>query len=327
MNFRESPETGPRAALFACMRVVGMISLIASVGFAPGVASAGRHGDGGASVRDHRSDKSDKSDKSDSKSSGSVRDHRSDDHASVRDHRSDSVRDHRSSGSNGDGGVYVASSDDPVMMSDGGSSGSLSAYTGPTWRLEMGGVARRFRGPSFARSNTVETTSGEIASFDLVSGTPSPADTSTGAFAMRLTLPVSDHFYAGAEIELGGITRSPIRLMTDAMDIHISSRAMIGSGAVAGVRAQHGIAELDAELAGGVRMLSMTVRSRDALEEDPSQSEASIKGVVEARLRGALWVTQHVFLAAQAGAGVLDRGDLNVGLSLGIASRAYGARR
>lgn len=306
------------------MRIVGVVGLFASL-FAPTLATAGRHHDA-PEVRDHRSSSS-------SSSSDNVRDHRShdssDDGPKVRDHRShDSddaprVRDHR--GSSGSGGYYV--SDEPVYVSDGGPSPGFSSYTGPTWRLEIGGIARRFRGPAFNRSGSVETTYGDVANYDLASGTPTAGDTAGGAFAMRFTVPASEHLYAGGEVELGGLTRTPIQLMTDNNDIHVSSRSMVGTGVVVGARAQRGIAELDAELAGGLRILSMTMQSRDAMEEDPSETESSLTGVVEARVRGALWVAPHVYLAAQVGTSVLDRSDVNVGLSIGIASRAFGALR
>jgi hypothetical protein len=303
------------------MRIVRVVGALAFVGLAARSASAGKHHDS-PEVRDHRS--------SSSSDSGHVRDHRSSDsgHSEpvVRDHRGEDqpvVRDHRGGG--GDS-VYFAS-EEPVDVSEGGSSSSFGASRGPSWRFEIGGLARRFQGPSFARSGSVETTHGEMASYDLASGTPSAGDTAGGAFVMRFTLPASEHLYAGAEVELGGLTRSPVQLMTDSSDIHISQRSMFGSAMVVGARAQHGIAELDGEIAGGVRAVSMTMQSLDAVEGDPSASEHRLSGLVEARMRAALWVAPHVFIAAQAGTSLLDRSDVNVGLSIGLASRAYGAAR
>ncbi len=311
------------------MRQLGMIGLVASVALLPRLAAAGRHGDD-TSTRDHRSSSSsDSTHVRDHRSSDSshsepiVRDHRGDSAPTVRDHRGESsstVRDHRSD----DGGAYFVA-DDPVVVSDGGP--SFGSYSGPTWAFEVGGIARRFRGPAFARSGSVETTTGDVASYGLMSGPPETGDTAAGAFAMRFTLPASDHLYAGAELEIGGLTRSPIQLMTDSSDIHISSRSMVGSAAVFGARARQDIVEIGAELAGGVRVLSMTVQPVGAAEGDPSTTEHALTGLVEARLRGAVWVTPHVFVAAQAGANVFDRSDINVGLSIGLASRAFGATR
>lgn len=303
------------------MRIVGWVGLVVTVGFAPEIAVAGNRRDT-PQVRDHRShDKSDDGPK--------VRDHRSHDRDNdskpvVRDHRSEpAVRDHR--GSTSSGTSYIE--DDPVYVSDGGSPGFANLSRGPSWRLELGGLARRFQGPAFNRSGTVDTTSGTTASYDLASPTPTARDTAGGAFTMRFTVPASEHLYAGGELELGGLTRSPVRLMTDSPDVTISSRAMFGTGMVVGVRARHGIAELDAEVAGGVRVLSLSMQSYDAMEDDPSETESSLTGLVEARLRGIVWVSPHVYLAAQAGTSVLDRSDVNVGLSIGLASHDYGSAR
>lgn len=317
------------------MRQLGVIGLVASVALVPRLAAAGRHG-GDTNVRDHRSS-SDSTSVRDHRSSDSgnsepiVRDHRGDSAPVVRDHRGESdsnVRDHRGSdgGDGGDGGVYNGS-EEPVVLSDSGSPNPFANYSGPTWILELGGVARRFQGPSFARSGSVETTSGDVASYGLASGRPAVSDTAGGAFAMRFLVPANEHLYAGAELEIGGLTRSPVRLMTDSPDIHIASRSMIGSAAVIGARARHGIAEIGGELAGGMRVLSVTVQSFDAMEEDPSTTENTLTGIVEARLRGALWVAPHVYLAAQAGANVFDRSDVNFGLSIGLSARPYGATR
>jgi hypothetical protein len=73
--------------------------------------------------------------------------------------------------------------------------------------------------------------------------------------------------------------------------------------------------------------VSMSMQSHDAMEGDPSETESSLTGLVEARLRGVLWVSPHVYLAAQAGTSVLDRSDVNIGLSIGLASHDYGSAR
>lgn len=303
MKFCERPENGPCAAIPQDMRLLGPIVLVA---LAPGIALANHHS--GAEIHDHRSGSGD------AHPAPVVHDHRSssEEHATV-------VRDHRSPGGTG---AYV---DDEVIVDDGPapSSGFMSPH-GPSWTFEFGGVARRFRGPGFSRSGTVETTGGDNVGYGLASGASSDGDTAAGAFAMRATVPVSEHLYAGAELELGGLTRSPVQLMTDAPDIHISSRAMVGAAAVAGARARQGIAELDGEVAGGMRVVSMTVQSLDAGEDDPSATESSLSAEVEARVRGALWLSPHVFLAAQAGVGVFDQSDVNVGLSIGLAAHAFG---
>lgn len=315
------------------MRVLVVVGLVASVGVAPQLAEAGRHD--GPEVRDHRrgSDSSSGS----SHDAPTVRDHRrgsdNDSGPTVRDHRRDSdsgpvVRDHRGSNSSGGDATYFASSSDVEVIDSSPSSGPFANVQGPTWMFEAGGFAHRFRGPAFDKSGSIETFDGNMASYGLDGGTPSKGDTAAGAFQMRFVVPATEHYYAGVELGIGGLTRTPIRLMSDAADdLHISSQTLVGTNAVFGARARAGIAELDAEMAGGLRFVSMTVQQYGANEEDPSETEVSASGVVEARLRGMLWVAPHVFVAAQAGVGVFERSDVNIGLSIGLSSRPFGQTR
>lgn len=313
------------------MRLFVAASLVASVGVVPQLAEAGRHD--GPEVRDHRRG----NDSSSSSHEGPVvRDHRRDRDSSSSSSGNDGpvVRDHRrSSGSSGgstSGGsepAYFASSDVEVIDSSP-SSDPFANVQGPTWMFEAGGFAHRFRGPAFNKSGSIETFDGNMASYGLDGGTPSKGDTAAGAFQMRFVVPATEHYYAGVELGIGGLTRSPIRLMSDAADdLHISSQTLVGTNAVFGARARYGIAELDAEMAGGLRFVSMTVQQYGAAEEDPSETDVSASGVVEARLRGMLWVSPHVFVAAQTGVGLFERSDVNIGLSIGLSSRAYGQTR
>ena len=312
---------------------VVLVSATASTAFA-----GGRHGgsDDGPTVRDHRTHDSDSS-----HDAPTVRDHRTHDSDSashdaptVRDHRTHDdeprVRDHRGSSGGGDV-VYVDNSSSDVYISDGGGSSSgggnpFANMTGPTWHFELGGFASRFRGPSMNRHGSVETTWGDMADYGLSSGTPTDGDTAAGAFQMRFTVQASEHLYAGAELGIGGLTRTPIQLMSDP-DIHVSSRSLIVPTAVFGARTRAGILELDGEVAGGARIVSTTVQSVDAYEDDPSETESAIGGLLEARLRGIVWVSPHVYLAAQAGVGVLDHEDKQIGLSIGLSSRPFGNSR
>jgi hypothetical protein len=319
------------------MRVLAVVGLVASASvFAPQLAEAGRHD--GPEVRDHR--RGSDSSSSSSHDAPTVRDHRRDrDNDSgpvVRDHRRDNdsapvVRDHRGSSGSSDSGsdaTYFASSSDVEVIDNSPSSGPFANVQGPTWMFEAGGVAHRFRGPAFSHSGSIETFDGNMASYGLDGGTPSKGDTAAGAFQMRFVVPATEHYYAGVELGIGGLTRTPIRLMSDAADdLHISSQTLVGTNAVFGARARHGIAELDAEMAGGLRFVSMTIQQYGANEEDPSETEVSASGVVEARLRGMLWVAPHVFVAAQAGVGVFERSDVNIGLSIGLSSRPFGQTR
>ena len=101
----------------------------------------------------------------------------------------------------------------------------------------------------------------------------------------------------------------------------LGSRTMVDSAFVAGTRSRYGIAEIGAELAGGVRVLSTTIRPIDADlndEDSPSSNVTAVSPLLEARLRAAIWVSPHVFFAGQVGVSALDHDDVNVGLAVGI---------
>ena len=67
------------------------------------------------------------------------------------------------------------------------------------------------------------------------------------------------------------------------------------------------------------------MQSFAAGEDYPSETENAVTALVEARVRGALWVSPHVFLAAQAGIGMLETATSTSALSMGVASHDYGA--
>ena len=293
------------------MRVIGALVAV-TAGIVPAQALARPHDDGPV-VRDHRHE---------SDSTPVVRDHRS--HGDSHDSSAPVVRDHRGSSSGGSSSTTVIETTDVGYVSspESSSSGPLFSDTGPSWTLEVGGLARRFQGPAFTRH-------GMFADGDAMTPytlTSPSGDTAGGAFALRATAPVNAHVYVGAELELGGLTRSPIQLMSDAPDLQIASKSMVGTAAVAGVRARQGIFEIGGEVAGGVRILSTSIQPYDYTEEDASATEAVASPVIETRLRAAVWVHPHVFLGAQVGVGVLDHTDRNIGFSLGIASRSYARR-
>lgn len=296
------------------MRVIGALVAV-TAGIIPATALARPHD--GFTVRDHRHE---------SDSTPVVRDHRS--HSDSHDSSPPAVRDHRGSHSDSDSGsssgtTIIETTDVGYVSSpESSSNGPLFSDTGASWTIEVGGLARRFQGPGFTRHGMF--TDGDVMSpYTLTS--PS-GDTASGAFALRATAPLSTHVYLGAELELGGLTRSPIQLMTDAPDLQIASKSMVGTAVVAGVRARQGIFEIGGEVAGGVRILSTSIQPYDYTEEDASATEAVASPVIETRLRAAVWVHPHVFLGAQVGVGVLDRTDRNIGFSLGIASRSYAGR-
>ena len=259
------------------MRLVGSIGLLASLALAPRIALAKGDHHSGPVVHDHRSSSS-----SDSGHSGPVvRDHRSSDAGPVvRDHRSSDsapvVRDHRY----GSTGAYYESDD--VIVDDAPSSGGFMNPHGPSWTLEIGGLARRFTGPTLSRTGTVETTSGDSASYGIDSGAPSAGDTASGAFR-------DAHHRASFRAPVcrcRARARRPHALADPAHDDRSDlqlSRAMVGATAVVGARPSR------------YRRARRRARGRHARAVDdgavgrrrrgrcPSATETSLTGLIEAR--------------------------------------------
>lgn len=290
------------------MRTSGRFVVASLLALGSVQAFAGSHG--GGEVRDHRSGSS-----SSSSSGGEVRDHRSSSSSS-------SVRDHRGGGGDS-GGIAYDDDDDTEVDVDAPAGGRVVAdRPGPAWTFEAGGIAGSFQGPALTRSGTLSTDSGMYA-YGVSGGTPTAGDTGIVGASLRGTVSPWPHLYLGAELQLGGVTRSPIHLMSGGGNLGIASQAMLGIDGVAGARVRTGRFEFDGEVAGGVRAISTDIQQLDASENDPVATEAAATPIVEGRLRAALWLTPHLFLAAQAGAGALDHSDVNIGLALGAASRAF----
>jgi hypothetical protein len=256
-------------------------------------------------------------------------------HTHVRDHRhSDSSHDsggshHHSSGGGGwaslllDAAVAVAES-----SGSNGDAEPAEPSSAPNWIFEVGGIGRRFRGPSFYRTGTLDS-NGTSSDYTVTSAGSRPGDTAAAGMDLRALVPVTDNFYMGAELELGGLVRSPIQLMdSSTSDLRIASRMMIGSATVAGARIRSGIAELDGELAGGVRIISTSISRIDAKDDEDadSASESKVDPLLEARVRGALWVAPRVYIAGQLGVSALDRSDVNVAFSVGFSGEPFGRR-
>jgi hypothetical protein len=306
------------------MRTSGWFVVASLLALGSVQAFAGSHG--GGEVRDHRGESSSSSSSSSSHSSGGeVRDHRTGSSSSS----SSSVRDHRGGG--GDGGVIGYEEDDDTEVDvDSPAGGRVVAdRPGPAWTLELGGLFGSFEGPSLTRSGTLSTDGG-MYDYGVTGGTPSAGDTGIVGANVRGTFSAWPHLYLGAELQLGGVTRSPIHLMSGGENLGIASQAMIGFDGVAGARLRSGRVELDGEVAGGVRAISTNIEALDtAMQQDgsdgdpPVATEAATTPIVEGRLRAALWLTPHLFVAAQAGVGALDHSDVNLGIAIGTASRAF----
>ena len=301
-------------------------ALLAALGVLAPAGAFAHPSHGGGGTRDHRSGSSSSgSSSSGSSSSGATRDHRSG--SSSSGSSSGGVRDHRGHTAPARSGGSYEADGDCCYGGYGGGGGGPSIWDDPsmpTMTWELGGLARTFRGPAFTRRGAVMSDGGN-SPYTVTGGTPTARDSAAAALDVRLTFPTSLHVYAGGELELGGLTRSPIHLMSDGSsgDLAISSTVMFGAAAVAGVRTRAGVFEVDAELAGGVRTFTTSIQPYGGGENDNALETVPV-GLLEGRLKGVLWLGPRWFLSAQAGAGVLDRSDVNVAILIGGSTHPYG---
>lgn len=129
------------------------------------------------------------------------------------------------------------------------------------------------------------------------------------ASAMRLGFALGRHAYAGVEGELGGAVANG--------EMGASTRGTYVAGyGVLGLSAGASRATLAAELAAGVRDISD--------DSSDSMTVNTPSGVVEARVRGEVWLTPWVSAGATVGSSLIDRGDWMAGFYLGVHSRAFG---
>jgi hypothetical protein len=197
--------------------------------------------------------------------------------------------------------------------------------------LEAGALVRR--SPSLLGGQIGRVSHG-VESFTYHMSQPSGArrfDTAVVS-SLRATIGLSHAVYGGVELDLGSVY--PPR-----GDAETTSAGAFGSPdrpprhglladalGVAGVRAGNGFGALGVELAGGVRAVSYAFRSsyHDCWQ---STSVGALAAVVEARVRGELWVTPWLTAGAAVGTSVLERGAWLGGLYLGVHSHAFGGDR
>lgn len=130
------------------------------------------------------------------------------------------------------------------------------------------------------------------------------------ASALRIGLDIGSHGYLAFEGELGGAATSGELAMLS------TGGTFVGGYGVIGARAGGSTATLSAELAAGVRDIS------DGRNDRMAVSTAS--GVLEARVRGEVWLTPWISAGATVGSSLVDRGDWMAGFYIGVHARAFG---
>lgn len=124
--------------------------------------------------------------------------------------------------------------------------------------------------------------------------------TTSYAIVQQFTLSVSRHLFVAHELEI-----SPTLDDSPEPDDH---RMAVGTQLVAGIHAGTRWITLRAEIAGGIRVMQ-------------NQDD---EGVLEARLRGDLWISPWVTFGAAAGTSVLDRREKMLALYIGMHTWSFG---
>ncbi len=124
--------------------------------------------------------------------------------------------------------------------------------------------------------------------------------TTSYAIVQQFTLSITRHVFVAHELEI-----SPTLEDDPQPDDH---RMAVGTQLVAGIHAGTRWIELRGEVAGGIRVMQ-------------SQDD---EGVLEARLRGDIWVSPWVTLGAAIGTSLLDRRDKMIALYVGMHTWSFG---
>jgi hypothetical protein len=240
-----------------------------------------------------------------------------------------------SSGSHGGGGGHDSSSSgssctevsDVVGYQHCGHFGEgWSGRAGlPALTAELGFFTRQLDS-GFGASGVMEHDTGSFA-YDVAS-VSDRATAAGGTVRVAMALPV--HLYVGAELEIGALVAGT------AADVSMSAAdgaapagptmsaretLYMGGGAVAGVRGHLGRLALSAEVVGGARDVSLSVKSRHGscvLSDTHHRTSA----FAEPRLRLDFWLSPWLSVAGFAGSEI-DGDNRMVGASLAFHVRAF----
>lgn len=201
----------------------------------------------------------------------------------------------------------------------------------PAVVLDLGVVTRTFTSPLGTRTASV-THESETFAYRVAQPSSPDASRETGVAAqLRLAAPLRGGFYAGAELELGGVSGSAVH--SEMMDpggrvaptLTPGSVVMFGGAGVVGVGGRlASVFDVGVEVAGGVRGVTYGFDSHYGACET-STSITAVQGVAEARARGTAWFSPRMNLTLFGGRSLIDDGLVG-GLSLGFSNQPYARR-
>jgi len=176
---------------------------------------------------------------------------------------------------------------------------------------EAGVDFRRFEDPLAGK--TVSSASGQHT----VSGSGARDDHAAAAM-FRLGFG-GTHFYGAGEAEIGALTIQPSVMATsfDATTSGVTQAMVFGYAGVLGVAERVGRARIGVEGVAGGRTISYDFDGFTATATVP---------VVEARVRGELWLNPWVAAGATVGSSVIARNDWVAAFYLAMHTRSYGGQ-
>lgn len=198
----------------------------------------------------------------------------------------------------------------------------------PRITIETGMAVRRFANNLGGASGSV-THGDERFTYRVVMPGRREALDTTVSWTARGTVG-SRHLYAGLEVELGGVTDTAAAgTQMESVGafgnptLTQDSGIAFGAYGVAGARMSSTRGALAAELASGVRTISYQFASTYHDCQQTSMIDDT-RGVVEARVRGELWVSPWLSVGATVGSSMIARDDWMAGVYMSAHSRAYG---
>jgi len=215
--------------------------------------------------------------------------------------------------------------------------GPCAEYNG--WRVrnlpavivDIGVAARSFVNPLGAESGTVTHDMQDYSYRVVGPSSQSGAALDNAVVAqIRLVAPMRYGFYAGGELELGGITGSQVaaEMITSGErgmpTLVSSSMALFGGVGVAGFGGRLGAIDLGVEVAAGGRAVAYSYDSTYGACETSTTVGAG-QAVLEGRARASWWISPRMSLTATAGKSALDDGMVG-GLSIGFSNQPHAGR-
>lgn len=196
----------------------------------------------------------------------------------------------------------------------------------PHMFVEMGMGMRRFA--TLARGDGTVTHGDETFAYRVAMPAGSEHSDTAIVWTGRFGLVTRRGLYAGIEGEIGALSpAASTPQMEDSGAFGSPTLAqrgglMIGAYGIAGMRVPLSHGAVAVEAAGGVRDVQYAWHSTyHDCEQTTTVGAAS--GVLEARVRGELWINPWFTAGVSAGASVLERGDYTAGLYLGMHTRSF----